>query len=154
MGEINWKDKCWITTIYLIRPDGKVLLSMNKNMKTWIPIGGHIDIGETPEEAVIREVAEETGFSFEFASLPEIYHRGQMRVIKPYHIQIEKVHHHGHHINIVFFGRCTKWNDKKETDENEELRWFSAQELESSRGKLFDSVIDNSLAAIKAVHRN
>jgi 8-oxo-dGTP pyrophosphatase MutT (NUDIX family) len=66
MSRINWKDKCWVTTIFLINNEGKVLLTWNKNLQTWIPVGGHIDEGETPEEAIIREVNEETGFEFEF----------------------------------------------------------------------------------------
>lgn len=31
--------------------------------KAWVPIGGRIEPNETPFEAVIREIAEETGFS-------------------------------------------------------------------------------------------
>jgi len=42
MGKINWKNKCWVTTIFLIK-DKKVLLTWNKNLKTWIPVGGHIE---------------------------------------------------------------------------------------------------------------
>jgi len=56
MGDINWKDKCWVTTIFLVRDDKKVLLTWNKNLQTWIPVGGHIDHGETPEQALKREV--------------------------------------------------------------------------------------------------
>ena len=70
MAEINWKNKCWVTTIYLVRQDGSVLLTWNKNLQTWIPVGGHIEPGETPEEATTREVAEETGFEFEFLNAP------------------------------------------------------------------------------------
>ena len=61
MAEINWKDKCWVTTIYLVN-ENKVLLTFNKRLQTWIPIGGHIEPGETPEEAIKREVKEESAF--------------------------------------------------------------------------------------------
>lgn len=152
MGDINWKDKCWVTTVYLVRPDARVLLTWNKNLQTWIPVGGHIDPGETPEEAIIREVAEETGFSFELIRAPTDHSESQIRVLSPHHIQVEKVPHHGHHINVVFFGKCTHWTEKSATDENEALKWFSEQELESMRGKMLESVLDNALLAIHAIH--
>src|SRR3989344_2163287 len=112
MGDINWKDKCWVTTIYLVREDARVLLTWNKNLQTWIPVGGHIDSGETPEEAIKREVAEETGFEFEFLHEPKVNSEGKVRVLKPFHIQIEEVPHHNKHINVVFIGRCTKFTNK------------------------------------------
>ena len=65
MSEINWKNKCWVTTIFLVK-DEKVLLTWNKNLQTWIPVGGHIEPGETPDEAIIREVKEEIGCDFIF----------------------------------------------------------------------------------------
>lgn len=33
------------------------------NKGKWITVGGHIENGETPDEAMIREVYEETGFN-------------------------------------------------------------------------------------------
>lgn len=39
----------------------KVLLVKRKDIPVWVLPGGGIEIGETPEEAVVREVFEETG---------------------------------------------------------------------------------------------
>lgn len=41
--------------------DGRVLLHRHKRLGTWLQPGGHVDQGETCEEAAMREVAEETG---------------------------------------------------------------------------------------------
>jgi 8-oxo-dGTP pyrophosphatase MutT (NUDIX family) len=149
MSNINWKDKCWVSTIFLVRPDNKVLLTWNKNINTWIPVGGHIDEGETPDEAVAREVKEETGFQFEFFPDSEIIDDGSVKIIKPFRIQIEKVPHHNHHINIVFFGRCTKWRDKEFTDENEKLRWFSYEELIKEKDNFLNNVWVSAVTALK-----
>ena len=153
MSDINWKDKCWVTTIYLVREDAQVLLTWNKNLQTWIPVGGHIDPGETPEEAIIREVAEETGFEFEFLNESQMLAEGKLRIIKPSHIQIENVPHHNKHINITFVGKCTKLTDKQETDENEKLKWFSKSELLEMKGKMLENVRNNALEAISLVSK-
>jgi len=149
MSEINWKDKCWVTTLFLVREDGKVLLTMNKNLNTWIPVGGHINPGETPEEAIKREVAEETQFDFEFLEEPEYKNDGNIKIIKPYMIQIEKVPHHNQHMNFIFIGKCKSWNEKQATDENEKLRWFSKDDLLQMEGKMLENVRETALKSIE-----
>ncbi len=58
----------------IIEDNGKILL-MKRNHKPfnnyWGLPGGHIDQGETAEQAVIREVKEETGLDFEPKFLKE-----------------------------------------------------------------------------------
>ena len=39
--------------------EGATLLLWHKKMQAWLPPGGHIDPGELPEEAALREVREE-----------------------------------------------------------------------------------------------
>lgn len=55
------------TVVAVIEKDGKVLL-VKRNTEPfngyWTLPGGHIDFGERAEQAVIREVKEETGLSF------------------------------------------------------------------------------------------
>jgi 8-oxo-dGTP pyrophosphatase MutT (NUDIX family) len=45
--------------------DGKALLIFHPHIKQWFQPGGHIDDGEFPIEAAIREVFEETEVSCE-----------------------------------------------------------------------------------------
>ncbi len=149
MGDINWKDKCWVTTVFLVRPDRKVLLTWNKNLQTWIPVGGHIEVGETPDAAAKREVFEETEFDFEFFPKPE--QNDKALLLRPFTVQIEKMPHHNIHINVVFFGKCTKWSDKAATDEEEKLRWFSLEELEKGQGDFLPSVYASAVSALKTV---
>lgn len=43
------------------RHQGRVLLIKHKRLGTWLPVGGELEPGETPLEAAIRELKEETG---------------------------------------------------------------------------------------------
>ncbi len=45
----------------VVDPGGRVLLHKHKRLGIWLQPGGHIDPGESCEEAAIREVTEETG---------------------------------------------------------------------------------------------
>ncbi len=149
MGSINWKDKCWVATVYLVNNDEKVLLTWNKNLQTWIPVGGHIDPGETPEEAIKREVAKETGFDFEFISPHNAKTLGKNRILKSHIVQIEEIPHHNMHMNFIFFGKCTSWSkEKEETDEQEKLRWFSKEEILNEKSSFLPNVYEQSLEAL------
>ena len=55
----------------VIFEDGNVLLIQMQNLKgdkVWTFPKGHLDGGETPEQAALREVAEETGWDCEIIS--------------------------------------------------------------------------------------
>lgn len=43
------------------RSGGRILLIHHRRLDTWLPVGGEIEPGETPLEAAVRELAEETG---------------------------------------------------------------------------------------------
>ncbi len=51
-----------ITASGLVVRNNKVLLIFHPFIKKWMQPGGHIDDGESPNEAAIREVYEESGF--------------------------------------------------------------------------------------------
>jgi ADP-ribose pyrophosphatase YjhB (NUDIX family) len=53
---------------------GRVLLVRRDDARTWAPPGGTLDPGELPTEAVVREMAEETGLEVMPARLTALYY--------------------------------------------------------------------------------
>lgn len=104
----------------IIWKNGKILMED----RTKIPLGwacpaGHIDEGETPEQAVDREIFEETG----------------LKIIKRKLLHQEEVPWHnckrgiGVHYDHIFQAETTG-KELKESEEWKALKWFSPKELE------------------------
>ena len=53
--------------------DGRVLLAHHMDARLWVLPGGHVDPGETPADAVAREVWEETGLAVEPAEIIGVF---------------------------------------------------------------------------------
>lgn len=65
--------------------DGKVVLVKRRDIPMWVLPGGGIDGDETPEEAIIREVKEETGFDAKITRKAALY-TSTSRFIKPVYL--------------------------------------------------------------------
>jgi ADP-ribose pyrophosphatase YjhB (NUDIX family) len=57
----------------VIREDGRMLAIRRRDNGTWEPPGGVLELNETPEEGVVREVLEETGVHVEVEQLTGVY---------------------------------------------------------------------------------
>jgi 8-oxo-dGTP diphosphatase len=99
----------------LLERDGRVLLArraIEPRLGHWDLPGGFVDEGEVPEDAVRRELREETGLDVEPVEL--------MRIdIEPY----------GDRFVFSVTYRLTGDGDPVAADDVAELRWFSAAEL-------------------------
>jgi ADP-ribose pyrophosphatase YjhB (NUDIX family) len=50
----------FVSDVFIVH-ENKVLLRKHDKYKIWLSVGGHIEAGEDPTEAAIREVKEEVG---------------------------------------------------------------------------------------------
>jgi 8-oxo-dGTP diphosphatase len=105
-----------------VNPDGKLLLGLRAPSKKswashWDTIGGHVEDGESLDDALIREVQEETGVTpTQFRLIATVRER-----------QPERYGDALHHIYAV-----TAWqggDPANVCDEHTELKWFSIDEM-------------------------
>lgn len=66
----------------VVRPeDGKVLVIQRADDGRWVPPGGVLELAETPEQCVVREVAEETGVEVRPLRLTGVYKNMKLGVV-------------------------------------------------------------------------
>ena len=65
----------------LIFHDGRVLLALRRDIDWWNLPGGGMEAGETVEEAICREVREETGLEIEVEYLVGVYSKPQKQEV-------------------------------------------------------------------------
>ena len=105
----------------------------------WIVPGGHVEESENPQEALVREIKEETGLDVslidfhdeDMKNLKEI-EEGIRRLPQPFLVQEEISGHGDHkHINLVYI--CRYNNSSPIPSENMEVRWMSVSEMEKAK---------------------
>ncbi|MBO0877407.1 MAG: UTRA domain-containing protein [Pseudonocardia sp.] len=65
----------------VVRPDGRVLAIKREDDGRWVPPGGVLELAETPEQGVVREVFEETGIRVEPERLIGVYKNMELGVL-------------------------------------------------------------------------
>jgi 8-oxo-dGTP pyrophosphatase MutT (NUDIX family) len=146
--------KHFVATGYVVR-EGKTLLLYHKKLQMWLPPGGHIEEGELPDEAVLREVKEETGLDVEILPRKRTADHSEKGVTflhLPSHVQLEDIPNHPQHIDLIYFCRA-KNGAEALSAEHEDMRWHSADELKSAK-HVRDEVRQTGLAAIEFVSRH
>lgn len=114
---------------FVINPiNKKILLVKHKDYDKWLQPGGHIEDDETPEEAAIREVYEETGIKITI--LGERFPR-EDDLVRPLGIQCNRKENGDRHIDIIYYAKPNDLEAPlKINDESLDIRWFTRNELE------------------------
>ena len=118
--------------------DKKVLLVNHKKLGVWLYPGGHIEDDETPDNAVVREVKEETGLDVEIAGDIDDYlsdKEADVSVLhRPYQILCELIKGEKPHYHIDLIYLCSVFGNNAlihNPDESDDIRFFSLSELDN-----------------------
>jgi 8-oxo-dGTP pyrophosphatase MutT (NUDIX family) len=129
---------------------GRVLYARHPRYDRWLPLGGHVELNEDPEEALFREIAEETGLEVEVLSTkPDI--RGDTttkHIFQPNYVDVHDANPPHKHIAFIYFVRAK--DDKfVMSDEHLDLRWLTPEDIENPKYKLSPSLKFYTSEALK-----
>lgn len=105
----------------------RVLVIEHRRLKTWLPIGGELEAGESPLEAARRELREETGIEGAFRPLA-----GALDGVPTGLIGYEEhpAGSKGLHMNFVFVAEVAAGVEVTPNDEFGAWRWIDRAELD------------------------
>lgn len=121
------------TVATFVLHQGKVLLLWHKKLQMWLPPGGHIEPGELPDEAAVREVKEESGLDVVLLSQPALPPLpGPRQLARPEGIQLEQIGPDHQHIDLIYFARPADPTAVKPVAnlEVERVGWYGRDQLD------------------------
>lgn len=142
-------NKHFVATGFVLNKDQtKMLMVHHRKLNKWAAPGGHVEPDETPAEAALREVLEETGVKAEIVDCsniklcPKIGTEAQLDT--PYAMLSEYIPEHGEvkaHIHLDFIFLCVADEDEgiiQQEREVKDVRWMTWEEIE--KANTFDSI--------------
>jgi 8-oxo-dGTP pyrophosphatase MutT (NUDIX family) len=148
-------EKIDFTVSLFIVQDGKVLVVHHKKLDRWLPIGGHIELDEDPEQAAYREAREareESGLEIELMGERQpTTSPGTRALVRPRFLDIHRVSPTHEHIGIIYLARPKSGKVTLAPAEHHEIRWCNQAELEKLDPPMSDAVKYFCLAAIREV---
>jgi 8-oxo-dGTP pyrophosphatase MutT (NUDIX family) len=130
----------YVVSVYIVFKD-KVLFIHHKKLNKWLPIGGHIELDEDPEEALFREVKEECGLKISIlGEKPKIKSKGTKILYSPIFLNIHKISDTHKHIGLCYFAKAKTDKIILNKKEHNRISWFNKKDLNDPKLKL-DKVV-------------
>lgn len=105
---------------------GTVLLHRHRKLGLLLPPGGHVEQGELPDVAAVREVFEESGVRVELVGPPPFAAEGPRQLVRPRGVQLESISPGHEHIDLVYLGRPLEPYDGTLGGDEPSFRWLDS----------------------------
>ena len=154
-GMAHIHEKIDFTVAIFIVHDEKILLIHHRKLDKWLPLGGHIELDEDPEQAALREAKEESGLDVELlGERPPTTSPGTRALIAPRFLDIHRISDTHEHIGMIYWARPTNSAAVKlAMAEHHDIRWCSVEDLERLSPPMTDAVKWYCRQAIEEISR-
>ncbi len=134
-------EKIDFTVAIFVVHEGRVLLIHHRKLDKWLPLGGHIELDEDPEQAALREAREESGFEVELlGERPPTTEPGTRALLAPRCLDIHRITETHEHIGMIYWARPKDGRLTLAPEEHHDIRWCSGEELDSLRPPMSTAV--------------
>jgi len=157
MPHIHTKDGEYDLTVcgYLVHDD-KTLLIKHKKLPIWTPPSGHVELDQSPIEALYMEIREEAGIHESDLELIETHHRPEnftpsedaVSMPLPFDLEHHPVSDGHRHINLSYALKSCTNNVEPGPGESNTFKWFTVDELRAF-GDTNSSIISSAIFAIE-----
>jgi 8-oxo-dGTP pyrophosphatase MutT (NUDIX family) len=147
-------EKIDFTVAIFVVHDGKILLIHHRKLDKWLPLGGHIELDEDPEQAALREAKEESGLDVELlGERAPTTGPGTRALITPRFLDIHRITDTHEHIGLIYWARPRLAAGHRNelmakqpvatalaAEEHHDIRWCSSAELDTLLPAMSDAV--------------
>jgi 8-oxo-dGTP pyrophosphatase MutT (NUDIX family) len=147
-------EKIDFTVAIFVVDEGKVLLIHHRNLNRWLPLGGHIELDEDPEQAALREAREESGLDVELlGERPPTTSPGTRALIAPRFLDIHRISATHEHIGMIYWARPRGGALTLAAAEHHDIRWCAPADLDALHPPMSDAVKWYCHMALKEIPR-
>ncbi len=134
-------DKIDFTVAIFVVHGKKILLIHHRQLDKWLPLGGHIELDEDPEQAALREAKEESGLEVELlGGRPPTTGPGTRALIAPRFLDIHRITDTHEHIGLIYWARPRNGSLALAAAEHHDIRWCSSGDLDKLHPPMSDAV--------------
>jgi len=132
--------------------EDKILMVHHGRYGMWLAPGGHVELDEDTDQALYREISEETGYKPEeveiLSTKPKVKSQGAKFLFTPNYMDTHEANAPHKHIALIYFVKVA--HDRHVTsDEHLDAKWMTAKEVESGVYKIPADTIFLAKEAIK-----
>jgi len=134
-------EKIDFTVAIFVVHQGRVLLILHRRLGKWLPLGGHIELDEDPEQAALREAKEESGLEVELlGERAPTTEPGTRALLTPRFLDIHRITDTHEHIGMIYWARPQGGEVTLAVEEHHDIRWATSAELDELQPAMSNAV--------------